>query len=51
MIEPHCVATIIFCAKTIVALVNVAKHQGPGIVAYKQAIDALANQYIELTHH
>jgi hypothetical protein len=51
MIEPHSVATIIFCAKTIVTSVDVAKHQGPSIISYEQAIDALANQYIELTHH
>jgi hypothetical protein len=51
MIEPHSVATIVFGAKTIVTSVDVTKHQGPGTIAYEQAIDALANQYIEFTHH
>jgi hypothetical protein len=51
VIEPHSVATIVLCAKTIVTSVDVAKHQGPGIIAYKQAIDALANQYVKNTHH
>jgi hypothetical protein len=31
--------------------IDVAKHQGPGIIAYEQAIDALANQYVKFTHH
>jgi hypothetical protein len=51
MVEPYSVATIVFGAKTIVTSVDVTKHQGPGIITYEQAIDALANQYVKFTHH
>ncbi len=42
MVEPYRIAAFILGVEIIVTSGDVAKHQGPLVVGYEQAIDALA---------